>query len=527
MDNSLTQFVVAQLPTLGAKLIEQLYLVGISIFVAILIGIPLGILIHRMPRTRNVVMSIANICQTIPSLALLAFLIPFFGIGAEPAIIALSIYAVLPIIRNTVTGIAGLPAELLEAAYGLGFANLQRLWIVELPLALPIIVAGIRSATAMTVGIATLAAFVGAGGLGDFINQGLATNSTRLILLGAIPAALLALLLDFIIAQIEISLAKRKQHSMRSRRRRITIIATVVVIIIGTVLSLNSRDSSWSLQHRDKIRIATKNFTEQLILGELMAQVIAAHTDLKVIRKFNLGTTSVVHEAMQKGDVDIYPEYTGTAYLVVLKNQYNGNLNPQALYDLVKREYLQRYHIVWLKTFGFNNTQAIAVRKDFAKQHRLHDISDLIPIENTLVIGAPAEFISRPDAMLGLKRVYHLKFAQVRSIDPGLMYKAIANNAVNVIAAFSTDSRILAYKLQILSDDKHLFPAYDAAPLIRQSVLQAHPEIASALRPLLGHINAQTMRALNYQVDVKKRTPHAVAEQFLLRNKLIRSTNIH
>jgi len=204
----LLDFIIQKTPELWQKTIEHLILTGISAGLAVLIGIPLGILIVRNAIVRGPVLGLAGVIQTIPSLAMLAFLLPLLGIGAKPAIVALTFYALLPILRNTYTGISGVSPEIIEAAQGVGFTTRQQLWMVELPLALPVIIAGIRTAAVMGVGIATLSAFIGAGGLGDFINRGLALNNTRLILLGAIPAALLALLIDVIIGIIEKTLKR-------------------------------------------------------------------------------------------------------------------------------------------------------------------------------------------------------------------------------------------------------------------------------------------------------------------------------
>ena len=195
------EFIQSKQSVLFTKVIEQIDLVFWAVCIALIIGVPLGIVVYRRAKLKNITLQFASIMWTIPSLALFAFFIPFFGIGITPAIIVLSIYAILPILRNTVTGLDGVPEASVEAARGLGFTRIQRLMMVELPLAMPVIVAGIRTAVSISVGVATLAAFIGAGGLGDFINQGLALNNTRLILLGAIPAALLALILDFIIGR--------------------------------------------------------------------------------------------------------------------------------------------------------------------------------------------------------------------------------------------------------------------------------------------------------------------------------------
>lgn len=202
------EFLIARAPELWSKILEHLLLTGLSTGIAIFVGVPLGIWILNNNRVRGTVLSVAGIVQTIPSLALLAFLLPFFGIGIRPALVALTLYALLPIVRNTYTGLAGVSPAIVEAAQGLGFSKRQRLWMVEMPLALPVVVAGIRTAAVIGVGIATLSAFIGAGGLGDFINRGLALNNTRLILLGSLPAAVLALLLDFIIGRVERFLTK-------------------------------------------------------------------------------------------------------------------------------------------------------------------------------------------------------------------------------------------------------------------------------------------------------------------------------
>jgi osmoprotectant transport system permease protein len=207
-DEAWLEFLLGKGPQLWAKILEHLFLTGISISVAVLIGIPLGVGVQRFSSLRGPVLGAAGIVQTIPSLAMLAFLLPFLGIGVKPALVALTLYALLPVVRNTYTGIEGVPAETIEAARGLGFTKKQLLWMVEIPLAVPVIVAGIRTSTVICVVIATLSAFIGAGGLGDFINRGLALNNTRLILLGAVPAAILALVLDFLIGRIERLLTK-------------------------------------------------------------------------------------------------------------------------------------------------------------------------------------------------------------------------------------------------------------------------------------------------------------------------------
>ncbi len=508
------KFLAAHSHELMIKSFEQLYLVVLSAGAAVIIGVCLGVLVSRVRKLKTAVFGFANVLQTIPSIALLGFLLPVFGIGAKPTLIALTLYALLPIIRNTVIGLESVPKNSLDAARAIGFTNFQRLWIVELPLALPVIVAGIRTAAVICVGIATIAAFIGAGGLGDFIFEGLSLNNTNLILLGAVPAALMALVFDLGIGYIEKCLSYENKEKKLYRKRYIFYFL-FFIILCAAAINKQSLIKAWFEKKPDTVVVASKNFTEQYILGELMAQMITAKTHLKVIRKFNLGTTAICHQALLRGDIDIYPEYTGTAYLLILKRHYK-KMSSKKLYNIVKNAYFSRYHILWLSPFGFNNTQTIALRRKFAKIHHLKMISDLRNIENQLIIGAPPEFLKRPDAFLGLKKVYGLKFAEIKSLSPDLMYEAIKNKSVNVIPAFSTDGRIQAYHLVTMRDNKNLYPSYYAAPLIRQTVLKKHPEILKALKPLAGIINSKLMRRLNYEVNVEKHSPKFVAHQFLL-----------
>ena len=499
------------------KLGEHVYLSVIAVMVALVIGLPLGILINRVRPVRPSVLGLANIFQTIPSLALLAFLIPLVGIGMKPTVIALTIYALLPIIRNTYTGLNNVPKESIEAADSLGFTKWQKLKMVEIPLAAPIIIAGIRTATVITIGITTIAAFIGAGGLGDFITQGLALNDTQLILLGAIPAALLALLADFIIAQTEALSSARQRRIMRYKKTKITFLIFIAIASLSAWLfeifetEVATKDNT--------ITIATKNFTEQYILGNMIAELISAKTKLHVIKKFNLGPTAIVHNAIVNGEISLYPEYTGTAYLVVL--HHHPVLSSKGTYHVVQSEYLKRFKLTWLPPFGFENSQTLAVRNDFAQQHNLATLSDLQSIASRMTVATPAAFLQRPDGMPGLKRVYHLNFRQVFIMQPNLMYAAIKNKDVDSILVFTTDGRIRAYHLKPLADNLHFYPPYYAAIVVRTEILRKHPEIEKALAPLFGAIDTKTMRRLNYAVDVQHQTPAYVAHHFLRERGLL------
>jgi osmoprotectant transport system permease protein len=519
-------FVSERLPELWLRTGEHLMLTGVSTGLAILIGIPLGICASRIGWLRGPLVAGVGILQTIPSLAMLAILLALLQkIGAIPALIALTLYALLPIVRNTLAGLEGVSPAAVEAARGIGMTSRQRLRLVEIPLAMPVIVAGIRTAAVVSVGVATLSAFIGAGGLGQFINRGLALSNTDLILLGAIPAAVLALIVDGSIAASQWGLRRKRSRGSRVEAtidrclRPLALAMPVALIIAGCFAyfstSTSSSNPAWgpSAAEGNTIRIGTKNFTEQLNLGELMAQLIEARTDLRVERRFNLGGTMICHGALKSGGIDLYAEYTGTALTAILKQSVIAD--PDRAHETVAREYRQRFSAEWLRPFGFNNTYAITVRKPDANSRNLRTISDLITISRTLRAGFTAEFSERPDGYPGLRRAYGLVFRDVRDLDPALMYQAIANNEVDVICGFATDGRIPAFELQPLRDDRGFFPPYQAAPVIRSEVLDAHPELREVLELLANRLDDATMQRLNFEVDEKKRRPSDVAREFL------------
>ncbi|MBN2326698.1 MAG: ABC transporter permease subunit [Candidatus Omnitrophica bacterium] len=518
-DFSTTAFLIERLPELGQKTLEHLFLTCFSTFLATVIGLPLGIWIVRNARIRGWVLGAVGVLQTMPSLAMLAFLLPFFGIGVAPALAALTLYALLPIVRNTYTGIQGVPGDILEAADGLGFTSGQRLRLIELPLALPVILAGIRTAMVIGVGIAALSAFIGAGGLGDFIVRGLAQTNNPLILLGAIPSAILALTLDYGIGIIE-RLADRKQRSGAGSGPLIVFSTAAACLIAALTLTyIHMKTDLFRSSKQPVIRIGAKNFSEQFILGEMMAQIIEDKTSLDVDRRFNLGGTMICHEALIHGEIDLYAEYTGTALLSILHE--DGAIAPENVYSFVKNIYREKFDCLWLAPLGFNNTYAITVRSQDALAKGWRTISDLAPAAGSLRLGIQAEFYERPDGYPGLKNAYSLDFAEVRELDPGLVYGAIAQGEVDVISAFATDGRIAAYRLTPLIDDKTFFPPYHCAPLIRGEIARRHPEVLDALALLADALDEDAMRRLNYRVDEENRSTVSVAQGFLREQNLL------
>ena len=472
--------------------LEHLVLVGLSILIAAGIGLPLGVLMTRKPGLSGPILTLANAVQTIPSLALFGFLIPLpfiGGIGARTAIVALVLYSLLPIIRNTFTGISGVDPAIREAGRGMGMTDLQLLWSVEIPLALSVIFAGLRVATVLCVGIATIAAAVGAGGLGMFIFRGVSMVDSRLILAGAIPAAALALIADFGLGAIEKRFSK-----------------LLCLLVIAAGLS--------SCSHSDSVVVGSKNFTEQVIMGEMLAQQIERKTHLPVDRKLNLGGTIVCHEALTAGQIDTYVEYTGTGLTAILKEPPAKDSN--LAYQTVKDAYKSRFGIEWTEPLGFNNTFAIIVRKSDAEQFGLRTISDAAPRTSRWVAGFGYEFIEREDGYPGLVKTYNLRFpSEPRVMDLGLTYKAVAGHQVDLIAGNSTDGLIGALGLVVLEDDKHYFPPYDAVPLVRETVITKHPEIREALQALGGKVSEEQMRLMNYAVDGEHKDVKQVVKEFL------------
>ncbi|MCP5518896.1 MAG: ABC transporter permease subunit [Verrucomicrobiales bacterium] len=522
-DDSWTGFLAARTPELGAKLVEHLWwLTFLPMLLAGLLGVPLGIRLARMPRLRSLLLAGVGVIQTVPSLAMLALLLALFGrIGKPPAIVALALYALLPIVRNTVTGLAGVPGAVIEAAEGLGFSRRQRLWWVELPLALPVILAGVRTATVICVGIATLSTFIGAGGLGDLINRGLATSNVRLVVLGAGAAAALALTLDGALGLAEGWLAPGKPPPRL--RWKTALFGTSIVLLAGAGWWSRPVPATTVVEGvgeaRPTIRIGSKNFTEQLILGELLAQLLEADGRFTVERVFNLGGTIICHQALLNGEIDLYPEYTGTALTTLLNEPVPDE--PSRVGRMVRRAYAERFDCRWLDPFGFDNTYALTVPRALADQYGWRSISDLQAAAGDLRAGFTSEFRERADGYPGLQRAYGFQFGDVRDLGPELMYAAAAGGEVDVICAFATDGRIAAYELQVLEDDRGFFPPYQAAPVVREDVIEAHAGLAERLNRLAHQLDDATMRRLNFEVDEDGQEPAAVAQEFLRRRGLL------
>lgn len=513
------EFLKANWSDILAHIAQHLWLVFISIAIAVAIALPLGILISRRQKLRGPVLAIANIMQTIPSLALFGFLIPLpfiGGIGPRTAIVALVFYALLPIIRNTVTGILGVDKSIREAAVAMGMTDRQILFQVELPLAISVILTGVRVAVVITIGVAIIAAEVGAGGLGEYIFRGLRLNDNRLLLAGAVPSALMALIADFGFGMIE----KRFDTSTaKPGRHRLKVLAWVAIVIAFAMLGI----AAWrGLQRRSHspashVTVASKDFTESILLAEIVAQMLEAR-NIAVDRKFDLGG-NLAHSALVGGEIDLYPEYTGTSFTAILHHQ--PITDPKAVYDQVKREYAGQFNVEVSPPIGFDNTFAMLVRGEDARRLNLKTISDAAPHARQWQAGFGHDFIVRPDGYPGFSKAYGLQLAKVNQMSLDLTYQALASRQVDLIAGNSTDGRIAALDLVQLEDDRHYFPPYEAVFLTRKDALGRVTALGEVLQKLAGAISTDEMRKLNYEVDGAKRDKKNVVREWLVKKALV------
>ncbi|KRL05095.1 ABC-type proline glycine betaine transporter [Liquorilactobacillus oeni DSM 19972] len=480
----------------------------LALLIAAVIAMPLAYWTAEHKKTAAVLLQIAGVLQTIPSLALLGLLIPLVGIGTAPTIIALVIYALLPIYQNTYIGLTNIDPSLIEAADAFGMTRSRKLLKVQLPLAAPAILGGIRTALVLIIGTATLAALIGAGGLGSFILLGIDRNNIDLILIGAISAALLAIILSSLVAWLA-----------RHRWQWTAALAAVLVVGFGTGQFITSA------RHTETITVAGKLGSEPDILINMYKQLIEQdNPNIHVQLKSNFGKTTFLFNALKADDIDIYPEFTGTVLetlVKVPKKQQNEKMTPKQTYITAKKLLTQQDKMTYLAPMKYENTYALAVPAAFAKANQLTKISDLNTIQDKINAGFTLEFLDRPDGYPKIKQVYGLNF-KTRSFEPSLRYAAIRDGRVNMVDAFSTDSELVQYHLKVLKDDKQLFPSYRGAALMKQGFANKHPKIVKSLNKLAGKITAEDMQKMNYDVNVKKEEPATVAHNYLVKHGLLK-----
>ena len=479
-----------------------------AIFVGMAISVPLGIYAAPRPRLAGGVLNIAGVIQTIPGLALLALMVPLLGgmIGYWPAFLALMLYSILPILRNTIVGLQGVNASVREAARGLGMTTSQRLWRVELPLCLPVIVAGLRTSVVWVVGAATLATPVGASSLGNYIFAGLQTRNWLSVLFGCVFAAGLAIVFDQMIRLLEIA--------ARTRRRGLAGgVAIALALVVGLSLvpvlvpasapavSADSGSNAPASLAGQTISIGAKAFTEQYILAALMQDVLE-DAGAVVERRDNLGST-IAFDALRSGEIDVYIDYTGTIWATVMQR-------PQAAQrHLMLAEMTAwlhaRHGILTLGRLGFENAYGFAMIRARASQLGVDSLADLAPFAGELTVGGDPEVFVRSE-WVGTRDAYGLGAMRTRAMDSTFMYVAVRDGQVDLISAYTTDGRIAAYDLLVLDDPAEILPPYDAVILLSPRAA-AMPGLAEALAPLIGAIDGDAMRGANRLVDLEHQTP--------------------
>jgi osmoprotectant transport system permease protein len=517
---------IDRLNELPENLSSHLRLTIIALLVGVAVSVPLAVWLVKQRRLRYPVLTGAGVIQTIPSLALLALMVPIIdktaglGLGIAPfgfypAVIALTLYSVLPILRNTVTGILGVDRSLTEAARGLGMTPWQVLMRVELPLAAPVIVAGIRTATVWVVGIATLATPVGQRCLGNYIFTGLQTRNWVMLMFGVVSAAALAIVLDLLIGGV--------QKAVEERRRGLGgfVGACLILIGVGGLISPNAvqwmRTAERELIAADEmereeraearrvIRIGSKTFTEQYILAALIERTLQ-QAGFATQRTDSLGSI-VIFDALARGELDVYVEYTGTVWANTMRR--DDVLMPWRVMSIMDGWLAETFGIRALGSLGFENAYALAMRRAHADELGIRTISDLATHSTAMRIGGDYEFFGRPE-WSHMRSAYGLNFRDHVSYDSTFMYEAVAAGEVDVISAFSTDGRIASYDLLVLEDNRHTIPPYDAVILLSPGVADRR-DVAEALRALIEAIPPEMMRQANHMVD--RETDRSTIEQ--------------
>lgn len=507
----LIEFYMNRMDFLWPLIVEHLQIASAAIIFATIVGISLGIFIAENRKLSPILLGIVSFVYTIPSISMLGFLIPLSGIGNTSAVIALSIYALLPIIRNTYTGIHGVDPDILEAAKGMGSTNKQILFRIKLPLAMPVILSGFRNMVVMTIALAGIASFIGAGGLGVAIYRGITTNNITMTIAGSLAVAILALVSDLLIGGVE-HVYKQRKLTKRKKHAAAGILAILMVIMaVSTFITPN---------HKEVIHIATKPMSEELVIGEMLKQLIEDKSDLEVkITKGVGGGTSNIHPAMVKGDFDIYPEYTGTSWSFVLKKKTIPA--PDVMYKELVKEYPKQYKLEWLGLYGFNNTYGIAVTKETAKRYNLKTYEDLAAVSSRLTFGSEYDFYERDDGFDAMAKTYNFNFKKKVDLDIGLKYDALKKGEVDAVIVFTTDGRLSDPDFVLLKDSKTFFETYEAGTVIREEVLKEHPELKSILALLDGQISDLEMADMNRQVEEDGKNEADVAREFLVKKKLL------
>jgi osmoprotectant transport system permease protein len=472
------------------------------------VSLPLALLAARRPAARRALLGFSGIVQTVPGLALLALFYPlllalaalserltgssFSALGFLPSVLALALYSMLPVVRNTLTGLSEIDPAIRQAAVGVGMTPRQALWMVELPLALPVIMAGIRTAAVWVIGTATLATPVGQTSLGNYIFAGLQTQNWISVLFGCVLAAALAIVVDQMLALIESGLR------LRGRKRVAFGIIGLALVALGAIVpALHSRPTGYV--------IGTKPFTEQYVLAGVIEQRLRA-AGHSVTRRDGLGS-SIIFRALAAGEIDAFVDYSGTLWANEMRRT---DRKPRA--DMLSeiKQYLERQHgIAMLGGLGFENAYALAMPRARATALGIKSLADLARHAGTLTLAADVEFFGRPE-WASVRDGYGLSFRTQRQMSETFMYAAAASGEADVIVAYTSDGRIAQQDLLVLEDPKQAIPPYDAVLLVARS-RASDAALIETLQPLIGTIDVARMREANRRAIAAGGSPDEAA----------------
>ncbi len=477
-----------------------------ALLLAMALCLPLAIWAARAPKVAAVILGFASLVQTIPALALLALFYPVLlglsallgggisALGFLPALLALTLYALLPILRNAVTGLTGVSPAAKQAADGLGMTTVQKLRLVEAPLAAPTIMAGIRTAAVWTIGAATLSTTVGQASLGDLIFAGLQTQNWTLVLTGCLASAGLAIIVDLLLGVIERAIRERQKMMAWGAA-----VALGIGLVITVLPTLNRSD--------DVVVIGAKGFSEQFILARLIGSRLV-EAGYEVRYQDGLGS-AVVFQAVASDDIDIYVDYSGTIWTNQMKR--TDTVSAEDMVQEIAKWSLSDHGVIMFGALGFENTYAFAVRPEDAESKRLRTLNDLARVSPEFTFGTDLEFLERPEWDM-VQAAYPIRFKESRSFNPTFMYPALSSGDVDVISAFSSDGRIAANGFVVLEDGRGAVPSYEAMILVAPG-RGGDDNFLNAIKPLVGAITVENMREANYKVDreAAKQSPRQAA----------------
>ena len=491
---------------------EHLFIVLAASILSIAIGLPLGIWAYVSKTARPAILRAVDLLQTIPSLALLGIIMVFLDPGKLTVIIGITLYSLLPIVRNTCLGLQEVDPGVKEAARGMGMSKPYRVLMVEFPLAFPTVFTGIRIAVVNAIGTAVFAAFVGGGGLGGVITQAIRISDMKLILAATGVLMVIAVVLDLLMGWFE-----TQMHKDRGGSRKMWIPVAAILLAICLLLPYG-RGSSGDLMLYDG------DYSETQLMHHMVKMLVEDQTDLTVTIQDQMSQVNNFNAL--NGDshtCDLMISYDGTLLTTFFHQDVTDVPEGMSIYDYVNQVAQEEYGMRLLEKLGFDNTYAIAVPQAVADQYGLETISDLVPVADQLTFGAEQGFFTLEGSMKygPFTEFYGLNFHDPVSVDLGLKYTAVENGSFDVTVVYATDGLNRKVGLKILEDDKSFFPDYNGAFLVREDVLAQYPELEGILNQLAGRIPTEQMAELTYQVDVLGRTVDDVAREFLVDQGLL------